>query len=263
VGASILKALAPRVSVDVKHPTVRLNVHLRRREVFLYDEMIRTLGGLPLGMGGKGMVLLSGGIDSPAAAWLMAKRGMSIEAIHFHSWPFTSERAREKVEELTEILAEYCGRIRLHAINLLPAQEAIAQHCPEEMMTILVRRFMMRLAQRLAVQEHCHVLITGENLGQVASQTAEALVVTDAAVTMPVMRPLIALDKTDIMDLAREIGTYEKSIEPYEDCCTVFLPRHPATRPSMDAVLEAENMIPDLQGLEDAMFLARENTIVK
>jgi thiamine biosynthesis protein ThiI len=258
VGAAVLKALGDRVRVDVRDPAVRLNIHLRLREVFLYDEKINTIGGLPLGMGGKGMVLLSGGIDSPTAAWLMAKRGMSVEAIHFHSYPYTSPRARQKVEELAEILAGYCGRFRLHAINLLPAQEAIAAHCPEGMMTLLVRRFMMRLAERIARQENCLMLVTGENLGQVASQTAEALVVTDAVCTMPVMRPLIAMDKIDIMDLARDIGTYEKSIEPYEDCCTVFLPKHPDTRPSLEAVETAEAAIPDMEGLLDRLFAARE-----
>jgi thiamine biosynthesis protein ThiI len=160
--------------------------------------------------------------------------------------------------ELASILAEYCGGFRMHIVNLLPAQEAIAEHCPEGLMTIITRRFMMRVAERVALEEGCNMLITGESLGQVASQTAESIFVTDAATELPVMRPLIALDKTDIMDLAREIGTYEKSIEPYEDCCTVFLPKHPVTRPKLDDVLSAENVIPDAEGLIDALTGSKE-----
>lgn len=179
---------------------------------------------------------------------MMAKRGMMIEAVHFHSFPYTSQRAREKVEELAALVATYCGRFRMHVINLLPIQEQIVQNCPEEETTILVRRFMMRIAEELAAGNGCSMLITGENLGQVASQTAEALVVTDASVKMPVMRPLIGLDKTDIMDLAKDIGTYDKSIEPYEDCCTVFLPKHPATKPKLERILASESKL-DCEGL--------------
>ena len=189
------------------------------------------------------MTLLSGGIDSPVSTWMMAKRGMLIEAVHFHSFPYTSQRAREKVEELASIIATYCGRFKMHVINILPIQEQIVQNCPEEETTILVRRFMMRIAQKLAKETECNMLITGENLGQVASQTAEALTVTDACVNMPVMRPLIGMDKVDIMDLAQEIGTYEKSIEPYEDCCTVFLPKHPTTKPKLERILESESRL--------------------
>jgi thiamine biosynthesis protein ThiI len=262
IGEAVLGALAPGVSVDVHDPDIRLTVHLRPDEVFLYDEKHAGYGGLPLGTNGRGLVLLSGGIDSPVAAWLMAKRGMRIEAVHFHSYPYTSMRAQEKVEELGSILADYCGDLRMHVVNLLPAQEAIAGHCPEEYMTLLVRRFMMRIAERIARAEGCDVLVTGESLGQVASQTAEALVCTDAAVTIPVMRPLIALDKVDIMDFAREIGTYEKSIEPYEDCCTVFLPKHPATRPKKEDVLEAESRIPRIDELMDGLLCSRILTVL-
>ena len=247
IGAAVLKGCKV-LKVDVHNPDVKLFVDVRHDKSYVYQDKIPGFGGLPLGTNGKGMSLLSGGIDSPVATWMMAKRGMMIEAVHFHSFPYTSQRAREKVEELVALVATYCGRFRMHVINLLPIQEQIVQNCPEEETTILVRRFMMRIAEELAAGNGCSMLITGENLGQVASQTAEALVVTDASVKMPVMRPLIGLDKTDIMDLAKEIGTYDKSIEPYEDCCTVFLPKHPATKPKLERILASESKL-DCEGL--------------
>ena len=192
----------------------------------------------------------------------MAKRGMMIEAVHFHSYPYTSQRAQEKVEDLAAIVATYCGRFKMHVINLLPIQEQIVQNCPEEETTILVRRFMMRIAQKIAENTGCGMLITGENLGQVASQTAEALVVTDSCVTMPVMRPLIAMDKVDIMDKAQEIGTYETSIQPYEDCCTVFLPKHPVTKPKLEKILESESKL-DVDALVDAAVSRQEIIDIK
>ena len=256
IGASVL-IVCKVLKVDVHEPDCKLFVDLRRDRTYLYDEKIRGFGGLPLGTNGKGLVLLSGGIDSPVAAWMMAKRGMVIEALHFHSYPYTSPRAQQKVEELAGIVASYCGRMKIHVINLLPIQEQIVQNCPEEETTILVRRFMMRIGERIARRSGCMMLITGENLGQVASQTAEALVVTDACVQMPVMRPLIAMDKVDIMDKAMEIGTYEKSIEPYEDCCTVFLPKHPTTKPRL-AQIEASESLLDVEGLVDAAVKSEE-----
>jgi len=243
-GEAILENIGEtKVKVDVNDPEVRLHIHLRRKNVLLYDDMLKGFGGLPLGTNGKGLVLLSGGIDSPVAAWMMAKRGMTIEAVHFHSYPYTSKRAEEKVTELADVLASYCGRIKVHIVNLLPAQEAIVEFCPEEEMTILVRRFMMRIASQIAKREGCDFLITGENLGQVASQTAEGIAVTDRAAALPILRPLIALDKVDIMEKAREIGTYEISIQPYEDCCTVFLPKHPVTRPALGDIEASEDLI--------------------
>lgn len=236
IGCKVLK-------VDVHDPECRLFIDLRKDRTYIYDEKVSGFGGLPLGTNGKGMVLLSGGIDSPVAAWMMAKRGMLLEAIHFHSYPYTSPRAQQKVEELAGIVASYSGRMRMHVINLLPIQEQIVMNCPEEETTILVRRFMMRIAEEVARKNKCMMLITGENLGQVASQTAEALVVTDACVSMPVMRPLIAMDKVDIMEKANEIGTYEKSIEPYEDCCTVFLPKHPTTKPKLARIEASESRL--------------------
>ncbi|QAT43053.1 tRNA uracil 4-sulfurtransferase ThiI [Aminipila luticellarii] len=256
VGAKILIGCKV-LKVDVHHPDCLLFVDVRREKSYIYEQKISGFGGLPLGTNGKGLVLLSGGIDSPVAAWMMAKRGMLIEAVHFHSYPYTSERAQEKVEQLASIVATYCGRFKMHVINLLPIQEEIVQHCPEEETTILVRRFMMRIAERVAEETGCMMLITGENLGQVASQTAEALVVTDASVKLPVMRPLIAMDKVDIMDKAQEIGTFETSIQPYEDCCTVFLPKHPTTKPKLEKILESESRL-DAEALIEKAIASKE-----
>lgn len=242
VGASILKGCKV-LKVDVHEPDCHLFVDLRVDKTYIYSKKINGLGGLPLGTNGRGMVLLSGGIDSPVAAWMMAKRGMVIDAIHFHSYPYTSPRAQQKVEELAEIISSYCGKINMTVINLLPIQEEIVSNCPEDETTILVRRFMMRIAEKVALKQNDLMLITGENLGQVASQTAEALVVTDQSVELPVMRPLIGMDKVEIMDMARKIGTYEKSIEPYEDCCTVFLPKHPVTKPRLEKILNSESKL--------------------
>ena len=235
IGGYVLKGLKV-LKVDVHNPDVRLFVDVRHDRSYIYADKIAGFGGLPLGTNGKGLVLLSGGIDSPVAAWMMAKRGMMIEAVHFHSYPYTSPRAQEKVEDLAKIVASYCGSFKMHVINILPIQEQIVKNCPEAETTIHVRRFMMRIAEKIAERNSAMMLITGENLGQVASQTAEALVVTDNCVNMPVMRPLIAMDKIDIIAKAQEIGTFETSIEPYEDCCTVFLPKHPTTKPQLDKI---------------------------
>lgn len=256
IGAAVLKGCKV-LKVDIHNPDCLLFVDVRHDRSYIYQDKIAGFGGLPLGTNGKGLSLLSGGIDSPVATWMMAKRGMMIEAVHFHSFPYTSQRAREKVEDLARLIAVYCGRLRMHVINLLPIQEQIVQNCPEEETTILVRRFMMRIAERIAKENGCGMLITGENLGQVASQTAESLIVTDASVSMPVMRPLIAMDKVDIMDKAQEIGTYETSIQPYEDCCTVFLPKHPVTKPKLDRILASESRL-DCEALIDAAVAADE-----
>ena len=255
VGCKVLK-------VDVHDPDVLLKVDVRHDVSYIYDSKVNGLGGLPLGTNGKGMTLLSGGIDSPVATWMMAKRGMMIEAVHYHSYPYTSDRAREKVIELAQIVSQYTGKFRMHVINLLPIQEEIVKNCPEEETTIHVRRFMMRIAEKLAKEADCQALITGEDLGQVASQTAEALVVTDSVVSMPVFRPLIGMDKIEIMDRAQEIGTYEKSIEPYEDCCTVFLPKHPATKPRLEKILESEARL-DVEALVDKAVASQEIVMIK
>ena len=260
VGGAVLKHCKV-LKVDVHQPDCVLYVNVRHGYTYIYADKIKGFGGLPLGTNGKGMVLLSGGIDSPVAAWMMAKRGMVIEAVHFHSYPYTSERAQEKVFDLTRILASYCGRIKVHCINLLGIQEAIGENCPEDEMTILSRRFMMMIAERIARDNGCDMLITGENIGQVASQTAQGLVVTDNAVSMPVMRPLIAMDKVDIMDLAQKVGTYETSIQPFEDCCTVFLPKHPVTKPRLENILKSESVL-DKESLIAAALETRDTTVI-
>lgn len=242
VGGAILKGCKV-LGVDVHNPDCLLFVDVRTDRTYIYEDKVPAQGGLPLGTNGRGMLLLSGGIDSPVAAFMMAKRGMTIEAVHFHSYPYTSERSLEKVERLGKILSQYIGKLKINVINLLPAQEEIFKKCPEDENTILVRRFMMRIGEDLARTNDCQFLITGENLGQVASQTVGGLVVTDAAVEIPVMRPLIAFDKIDIMKKAKEIGTFETSIEPFEDCCTVFLPKHPVTRPILKDILESEKLL--------------------
>ena len=256
IGGYVLKGLKV-LKVDVHSPDVRLFVDVRHDRSYIYADKIAGFGGLPLGTNGKGLVLLSGGIDSPVAAWMMAKRGMMIEAVHFHSYPYTSPRAQEKVEDLAKIVASYCGSFKMHVINILPIQEQIVKNCPEAETTIHVRRFMMRIAEKIAERNSAMMLITGENLGQVASQTAEALVVTDNCVKMPVMRPLIAMDKIDIIAKAQEIGTFETSIEPYEDCCTVFLPKHPTTRPQLDKIEISDSKL-DINALVESAIAEEE-----
>ncbi len=260
VGACVLKACKV-LKVDVHEPEAVAWVNVRRKYAYVYEEKIMAYGGLPLGTNGNGLVLLSGGIDSPVATFLMAHRGMMIEAVHFHSYPYTSDRAFEKVKDLAKILTTYCGRIKMTSINLLPIQEQIVMNCPEDETTILVRRFMVKIADRIAKSNGCQMLITGESLGQVASQTADSLVVTDAATDLPVMRPLIAMDKTQIIDIAREIGTFETSIQPFEDCCTVFLPKHPVTKPKLERILESESKL-DCEGLIEAALSAAEVTVI-
>ncbi len=256
IGCKVLK-------VDVHKPDCKLYVDVRRGNSYLFHEKIQCYGGLPLGTNGRGMILLSGGIDSPVAAFMMAKRGMLIEAIHFHSYPYTNERAQEKVVELAKIVAQYCGKFNLYTVNLLEIQQAIVEHCPEEETTILARRFMMKIAEKLAKQRECQVLITGENIGQVASQTVHGLVVTDHAVSMPVMRPLVAMDKVDIIEIARRIGTFETSILPYEDCCTVFLPKHPVTKPKVDKILASESALDEEALIKSAMATIQVIRIVE
>ena len=241
------------LTVDVHDPDFKLYVDIRDK-CYIYSDKIPGYGGLPLGTNGKALLLLSGGIDSPVAGWMVAKRGVEIEAVHYHSYPFTSERAKEKVVELARILAKYCGHIRLHSINLLPIQKEINDKCPEEEMTILSRRFMMKIAERIAKNRDCSALITGESIGQVASQTMQGLTVTDNAVELLAFRPLIALDKVDIIELANKIGTFETSILPFEDCCTVFLPKRPLTKPRVDRIRESENKLDSEKLIEDALL---------
>lgn len=244
LGAKVLRAFDGKLSVDVHHPQLEITAEYKKDSGLIFCDKIKGPGGLPVGINGKACVLLSGGIDSPVAAYLMSKRGLYIEAVHFHSYPFTNERSQDKVIELAQQIAPYTGRIRIHMVNLLPVQQAIAANCKEEFMTILSRRFMMAIAEKIALDNQCNALVTGESLGQVASQTCEGLKATDKAVSeLAVLRPLIAFDKEDIISLAKKIGTYDISIIPEEDCCTVFLPKNPATRPSKEKVLTEESKL--------------------
>lgn len=247
VGAGILKAVK-NIGVDVHNPDLIVNVNVRNENAYIYEDRIRGQGGLPLGACGKGLLLLSGGIDSPVAGFLMARRGMSISAVHFNSYPYTSKRALDKVMRLKDQLAEYVGNFDVRTVNLLPAQMAIRSKAPENEGTILTRRFMIRIANIIAEEVHANALITGESLGQVASQTAESLAVTDVAANLPILRPLIAYDKRDIIGIAKDIGCYDISIEPFEDCCTVFLPKHPVTKPRLENILRSEEKL-DISGL--------------
>ena len=244
--------------VQMKDPDVQINVDIRK-DVYVYTERIKTYGGLPIGSTGKGLVLLSGGIDSPVASFMMAKRGMRINFVTFHSFPFTSKQALEKIKELTDILSIYTGKTRLYSMNILKMQEAINSKTKKELATILTRRVMMRLAERLSETMNYHALITGESLGQVASQTMGGLTCTNASMErIPVFRPLIGMDKTEIIDIAKEIGTYEKSIEPFEDSCVIFAPKHPVTNPKLEDVLAEEAKIENYDELMEEIFEEKE-----
>ena len=236
VGGALLAEI-PGLRVDLHNPEAMIRVEIRESAAYVHADQEKGAGGMPSRTGGRGLLLLSGGIDSPVAGYMMAKRGMEIEALHFESFPYTSERAREKVMTLASELCEYCTRIHVHVISLTHIQEELRAKCEEDYFTLLLRRFMMVLAERCAKLYNCAALITGESLGQVASQTMGAITVTDDATTLPVLRPCIGLDKDEIVCRARDIGTYETSILPYEDCCTVFTPRHPRTRPVLEKVL--------------------------
>ena len=249
VGAVLLETM-PGLRASMENPDVLVTVEIRDHAAYIHAGQLRGAGGIPVGSSGKGLLLLSGGIDSPVAGYMMAKRGMLVEALHFESFPYTSERAREKVLSLAGIMAGYCGDMQVHVVSLTHIQEELRDHCAEEYFTLLLRRFMMRLANRVARQYHCLALITGESLGQVASQTIHALNVTDALAEYPVFRPCIGMDKEEIVSISRRIDTYETSILPYEDCCTVFTPRHPKTRPELDNILREENKI-DIAALEE------------
>ena len=257
LGAHVL-INSPFEKVQMKDPDVQINVDIRK-DVYVYTERIKTYGGLPIGSTGKGLVLLSGGIDSPVASFMMAKRGMRINFVTFHSFPFTSKQALEKIKELTDILSIYTGKTRLYSMNILKMQEAINSKTKKELATILTRRVMMRLAERLSETMNYHALITGESLGQVASQTMGGLTCTNASMErIPVFRPLIGMDKTEIIDIAKEIGTYEKSIEPFEDSCVIFAPKHPVTNPKLEDVLAEEAKIENYDELMAEIFEEKE-----
>ena len=243
-----LDELYPNLQVDVHHPELTVYVEVREDAAYVHAPAEPAAGGLPIGMGGRAVSLLSGGLDSPVSSYMIARRGVELEMVHFVSPPYTSQLAQDKVLELARLLTVYCGRMIVHIIPFTEIQEEIRRQCPEEYFTLIMRRFMMRLAEAVARKSHASALVTGESLGQVASQTIKALGVTEDVTKMPVLRPLIGTDKVEIIRMAREIGTYETSILPYEDCCTVFTPRHPATRPVLEDVVQAESVL-DIDGL--------------
>lgn len=253
----LLLARFPALRVDVHRPALRVGVEVREQHAYVYVRRLPGPGGMPTGCAGRGLLLLSGGIDSPVAGYLMAKRGMQLHGVHFYSYPYTSVRARDKVVELARLLGGYCGGIRLHLVAFTDIQRLIYDQCPPRETTLVMRRVMMRIAQRIAREVEAGALITGEALGQVASQTLESLAATDDAAGMLVLRPLAGFDKEEIVAVAQRIGTFETSILPYEDCCTVFVPRHPATKPTVERLRASEGRL-DLEPLLDAAIAQRE-----
>jgi len=241
VGAYILENL-DGITVDVKKPEFLLNIEIRKN-AYVISKKVKAVGGLPYGINGSTMLMLSGGIDSPVAGYLMARRGVELHAVYYHSHPYTSERAKDKVKTLANILKNYTGKLNLYVVPFTDIQLEIIEKCREDELTIIMRRFMMRLACKLAEKYNINSVTTGESVGQVASQTMEALVVSDNCSDRPVFRPLIAMDKIDIMDIARDIDTYETSILPYEDCCTIFVPKHPKTKPRLDEIIKSESIL--------------------
>ena len=246
----------PHLSVDVNHPDHELMIEIRKHAYLSVDKIL-AVGGMPMGTNGKACLLLSGGIDSPVAGFMIAKRGVELCCVHYHSFPYTSERAKEKVLELARILSEYCGKMRVYIVPFTEIQMQIHEKCPENFTTLIMRRYMMRIAERLARADGAQALITGESVGQVASQTMEALGCTDEVVGMPVFRPLIGMDKSEIIERAERIGTFETSSLPYEDCCTVFTPKHPATHPRVELVRKAEKAL-DSEALIEAAIAGTE-----
>ena len=238
LGSDILDAY-PEFSVDVHHPQILLQVEIRQH-IYVYSEIIPGPGGMPLGTNGKAMLLLSGGIDSPVAGYMIAKRGVVVDAVYFHAPPYTSERAKQKVVDLAKLVSRYSGPMRLHIVNFTDIQLHIYDKCPHDELTIIMRRYMMKIAEEIARKEGAVALITGESIGQVASQTVQSLTVTNEVCTMPVFRPVIGFDKQEIVDIALKIDTYETSIQPYEDCCTIFVAKHPVTKPNLQAIRRSE-----------------------
>ena len=252
VGGELHEAF-PHLTVDVHNPDYIVHVEIRDFSAYVHGDPKPGAGGLPCGVGGRALSLLSGGIDSPVASWMVAKRGVIVDMIHFYSYPYTSPEAKEKVLDLARILVPWIGKTVVHVVPFTKIQEELRRSCPEELFTILMRRFMMRIACRVAEKNGLSALVTGESIGQVASQTLEAMTCTNAVCTIPVMRPVVAMDKEEIVSIARRIGTFETSILPYEDCCTVFTPKHPKTRPHLDELIEAEAALDIEAMVEDAV----------
>ncbi len=261
VGGAVLSSV-PGIKVDVKNPDIVVRVEIRENEAFVHAGQEKGAGGIPYGSSGRGLLLLSGGIDSPVAGFMMAKRGVQLEAIHFESYPYTSERAKEKVLDLAKILTNYTMRLRVHVVSLTKIQELLRDNCEEEYFTLMLRRYMMAISLKLAHDYDCEAIITGESLGQVASQTMKAINVTNSMTDIPIFRPLIGMDKEEIIKISRNIGTFETSTLPYEDCCTVFTPRHPRTRPELDKVIEQQNRLPFDELVEEA-YKTKEIIVVK
>ena len=261
VGGRLAEA-HPHLQVDVHHPDYTVYVEVRDLAAYVHGPAEPGAGGLPTGVGGRAAVLLSGGIDSPVAAYMIAKRGVEVECVHFFSYPYTSEQAKEKVLELARLVTRFCGRMTVDIVGFTEIQEAIRDNCPEEYFTLIMRRFMMRISQRIAENHGCKCLVTGENLGQVASQTMEAMGVTSAVVSLPIFTPLIGMDKEEIVTIARRIGTLETSILPYEDCCTVFTPKHPKTKPVLKEVERVEAVL-DVEALIERALENTEKVMVR
>ena len=257
----VLLSVNPRVKVDVRNPEIIVKVEVRERAAYIYAGHHKGAGGMPVGTNGKGLLLLSGGIDSPVAGYMMAKRGVKLEAVHFESFPYTSERALQKVLDLAKIVSDYSGDIYVHIISLTHIQEELVKHCDEDYFTLLLRRYMVALSNKVAEKYDCGALITGESVGQVASQTMQAIGVTDAVAEIPVFRPCIGMDKEEIVQISRKIGTFETSILPYEDCCTVFTPKHPKTKPELDKVIAEENKLPFDELVEEAFATMRTERV--
>ena len=249
LGEVILEAF-PETKVDVHHPEVMLNVEIRH-EIYVYSQIIPGAGGMPVGTNGSAMLLLSGGIDSPVAGYMISKRGVGLEATYFHAPPYTSERAKQKVVDLAKLVSKYSGPIKLHVVNFTDIQLYIYDQCPHDELTIIMRRYMMRIAEHFAKKDGCLGLITGESIGQVASQTMQSLAATNDVCTMPVYRPVIGFDKQDIVDIAQKINTFETSIQPFEDCCTIFVAKHPVTKPNVDVIRRSEEKLEEK--IEDLM----------
>lgn len=262
VGAAVLEATGGKIKVDLQNPDIIVQVEIRDKYAYIHAGQEKGAGGIPYASSGRGLLLLSGGIDSPVAGFMMAKRGVQLEAIHFESFPYTSERAREKVLDLAKVLTDYTMRIRVHIISLTKIQELIRDNCDEDYFTLLLRRYMMALSVKLAHDLDCDAIITGESLGQVASQTMKAINVTNVMSDLPVYRPLIGMDKEEIIQISRRIGAYDTSILPFEDCCTVFTPRHPRTRPELDKVIEEEKKL-DFNALVEEAYATRYAVVVR
>lgn len=256
MGGELLDAFS-ELKVDIHNPEVVITVEIRQK-TYIYSVVIEGLGGLPVGTGGKAMVLLSGGIDSPVSSYMIAKRGVQVEAVYFHAPPYTSERAKQKVIDLATQVAKYTGPIRLHVVNFTEIQMYIYDQCPHDQLTIIMKRYMMRIAQALGEKDGCQGLVTGESIGQVASQTMQSMAVIENACSMPVYRPVIAFDKQDIINIAEKIGTYEISIQPYEDCCTTFVAKHPVTKPTLASIEKSET---HLNEKIDEMFQKALDTV--